>query len=524
ITKVKNAEQALIQSEEQYRTLVNSLPDHVFRIDRDLNYIFTSPGLNTIAGVPDAEFVGKRVGGVLPDGHYTEQWRKTLQQVFETEIEQQVEVSLPEAMGGRSYHFRVLPELVEGKIKTVLAIGRDITDLKKAEEERLDLQLKLADARQQESMGLLAGGMAHDFNNLLAAIAGYTELALIELPEDSLARTYLEQNEIAIQKTADLTKRLLAYAGKSRLTKQSVNLYEAMKEALALQPKLPHDNLQIRGTINDGLPEIEADPTQVKQVIMNLVQNSFEALKYNEGAIFIDMDVVQADEAFLKDFIGAPDLAPGRYISIIVGDDGPGIAPEILPKIFEPFFTTKFAGHGLGLSTVLAIMQAHGGGIKVESNPGALTVFTLIFPLNEEAISAKIQPLSGDKKDRDADTILIIDDESSLRSLTSEMLKHIGLKSLEAENSVQGLDLFRLNANQIAVVLLDLTIEKNKAEIIVREVHKLMPEIPIVIMSGYDEQEAEKRFTSHEMAGFLHKPFSIRELKKMLFKSMGRPH
>jgi signal transduction histidine kinase len=283
----------------------------------------------------------------------------------------------------KRFYFTGVRLVIDGKTY-ITGIGIDITERQRAEEQRRRLELQILHAQKLESLGILAGGIAHDFNNILAGIIGYTELALAELPDADRVEASLGIIKKASQRAADLVRQMLAYSGKGQFVVGPVNLSAIVEE---LQPMLAvsiSKRAVLHYDLRRDLPAIEADATQMRQVVMNLVINASESLGEDAGAISVSTDVVRYGENVLTGLDeNGTNLPAGTYVRLTVVDNGCGIDEATLKKIFEPFFTTKFTGRGLGLAAVHGIVRSQRGTIQVASQPGKGTTFAVFFPARD---------------------------------------------------------------------------------------------------------------------------------------------
>jgi len=383
-------------------------------------------------------------------------------------------------------------------------IARDITERK-----RLDDQLR--HTQKLESLGVLAGGIAHDFNNLLTGILGNTSLALETLPASSPVRALLRSVLKASERASHLTRQLLAYAGKGQFVTEVINISELVREISSLvQASIPK-NVQLRLELRDDLPLVEADSSQLQQLIMNLVINGAEAIRPGEeGTVLVTTNFQNVDEHYLLSTFEGAELQVGTYVCLDVHDSGTGIREADLPRIFDPFFTTKFTGRGLGLAAVEGIVRGHKGAINVYSTPGKGTTFKVLFPAIEQqslpSAASAIHP-SGSNE-----LILVIDDEEIVRHTAKAMLEQYGYMVVLAENGKEGVDLFQVLADKVAAVLLDLTMPVMDGEETLRRLKLINPGVKAVLSSGYNEVEAIRRFAGKGLAGFLQKPYSTAAL------------
>jgi signal transduction histidine kinase len=368
---------------------------------------------------------------------------------------------------GKVAHVHERAEIVrdeQGRATRMVGSVQDVTERHRQEEERQAIEKKFREAQKLESLGVLAGGIAHDFNNLLTGILGNACLARMELPPDSSVQSYAEQIELSSQRAADLCKQMLAYSGKGRFTVKPVHLSEMVRETVHLLQLSVSKKAVLQLALADDLPRVLADTTQIRQIIMNLVINASDALGDKGGTITIHTAVLRADRNYLNSLVGADELAEGDYVSLEVTDTGCGMSGETQAKIFEPFFTTKFTGRGLGLSAVLGIVRGHQGALKVRSEPGRGTTFKLLLPVaKDDAGDTKIERRVTPKW-RGTGTVLVIDDEESVRRVAGKILMSMGFQVVTANDGIEGLNAYRTCSESICAVLLDLTMPRMDGE------------------------------------------------------------
>jgi signal transduction histidine kinase/ActR/RegA family two-component response regulator len=397
----------------------------------------------------------------------------------------------------------------------ITAFVRDITERRRTEE-------ALMQAQKLESLGVLAGGIAHDFNNMLVAIMGNAGLALSELQAESPAYETVQEIELAARRAAELARQMLAYSGKGRLTVNTVDLTALVEEIPHLLRTSIGKGVTLRYDLGRNIPAVEADATQLRQVVMNLVINASDAIGQDEGVIAISTGVIDANRDYLRSVYIPGEPKPGRYCYLDVRDTGSGMSQETLAKIFDPFFTTKFTGKGLGLAAVLGIVRGHKGTIKVESSPGQGTTFRLLLPATDGTAQQAVAQANADSQWRGQGTVLVVDDEDSVRHVTGRALKMMGFDVIEAEDGQVGFDLFREQHESIACVLMDMTMPRMNGETAARKMRELDSAVPIILMSGFDEGEMATRFRDAGMAGFVQKPYEIRTLREALRQATGR--
>jgi len=400
-----------------------------------------------------------------------------------------------------------------GRVVSVLGMITDITERRRLEEAQLQSQ-------KLESLGVLAGGIAHDFNNLLTAILGNINLAQLCLPPVSPAMPYLENLEKSVHRATNLTRQMLAYSGKGRFVVAPLDLNQAVEEMSHLLGVSISKKVALRFQLKEGLPAMMAEASQIQQVVMNLVTNASEAIGESEGLVAIRTGLQDYAEGDLsRDFPGQP-LEPGSYLTLEVSDNGRGMDPETQARIFEPFFTTKFTGRGLGLSAIQGIVRGHRGGIRVYSEPGKGTTFKLIFPAGIEAPP----PASVEEEAttwRGSGTILVVDDEDSVRAIAGALLRSLGFEVVTAVDGLDAVARYQQRTGVIRAVLLDLTMPHMDGVETFRELRRLDPECRVILTSGYNEQEAIQEFTGKGLAGFVQKPFLRRDLMRALRLVLG---
>jgi nitrogen-specific signal transduction histidine kinase/CheY-like chemotaxis protein len=392
-----------------------------------------------------------------------------------------------------------------------LGVTIDITDRVRAEE-------ALRQAQKTESLGVLAGGIAHDFNNLLVAMLGQASLALAQLPPESPARAPIEKAVKAAERGADLARQMLAYSGRGQFERRPIHLNTLIHENLHLFEVAVPKNVQLRMDLAEALPPIEGDIGQMQQVVMNLIINAAEAIGERPGTVrmITGMEDVRAGDDRLWRYTNKP-LAPGRYVTLEVRDNGSGMDAETLSKIFDPFFTTKFTGRGLGLAAVLGIVRGHKGGLLVDSAPGHGTTFKLYFPADSAEL---IQPLPPDTTPPAhapaGGLVLVIDDEQPVREAVTDILELDGLQVITASGGAAGIALYQKRQADVRLVLLDLSMPGMGGEETFRRLRAINPDARVILSSGYSQAEATRHFVGQGLAGFIQKPYNASTLVKTI--------
>ena len=402
-------------------------------------------------------------------------------------------------------------------------IATDISDRKHAEEDRLELERQIQHSQKLESLGVLAGGIAHDFNNILVSIRGYADLALQELPPGGAGRDYVEEIIVGAHRATELATQMLAYSGKGQFELRSIDLNEFVKEmADLLQVSISKKSL-LKFDLAEELPAIEGDTTQVRQVIMNLITNASEAVGDRCGVITVTTGITRRDSADSPDGESAGPGPEGQFVYLEVTDTGCGMDETTRQKMFEPFYTTKFAGRGLGLAAVPGIMRGHGGSIEVHSEVGEGTKVKVLFPARLEQASVTESPSAGSIEEdswRGSGTALVVDDEQSVRGLARAMIELMGFQVLEAADGREAIDIFGKNLDSIRFVLLDLTMPHMDGEECFRAIHEMKSDTPVILSSGYNEQEVTGRFAGLGIRGFVQKPYGFETMKSRIREAL----
>ncbi len=391
-------------------------------------------------------------------------------------------------------------------------IGIDVTERKRAARERQEMQEQLLQSQKLESLGLLAGGISHDFNNLLTAILGNASLALEALPAKGPARVALEAVVLASQRASLLTQQLLAYAGKGSFETRPIDLSEHVREIGSLLQAAVPKKISLRFDLGSDLPAVLADPSQMQQLVMNLVINGAEACGDEPGTVMVRTDIREVDEHYAKSLQPQGGLEPGTYLCLEVQDDGRGMDEATQARVFDPFFSTKFTGRGLGLSAALGIVRSHSGCILVYSTPGEGSVFKVLLPACDEApdreTPAPAEGLGG------SGVILVVDDEPMICKLAVRVLTDLGYHVLTAADGEEAIEVFRERGAEIDCVLLDMTMPRMDGAETYEVIRRMRPDVIAILSSGYNEVAATQRFVGRGLAGFLQKPYSARDLGK----------
>ena len=423
------------------------------------------------------------------------------------------------------------PGFFTGEERTMLeSIGWDISfaleamaveeERKRDEQERLELERRLLHAQKLESLGILAGGIAHDFNNLLMAILGNLDLALERLPDASPARASIESSARAARRASDLTRQMLAYSGRGKFVARPLDLSELVEEHAHLFRTGVARTVTLHLRLERSLPPIEADVGQIQQVILNLMTNASEAIGDRAGEISVSTGLEKCDARCLARSRTAEPPASGRFVFLEVSDTGRGMDDATRRKLFDPFFSTKGAGRGLGMAAILGIVQGHGGAIFVDSAVGKGSSIRVSFPAivaGRASSSPEVEPHAATVAGLDpGGTVLVVDDEESVREVCKEMVESLGFLTLTAADGQEAVEVFRRHADVVDYVVLDLSMPNLGGLAAYREMARVKPGVRVVLSSGYTEQESLRGLTGQESVTFIQKPYTIGALRAAL--------
>lgn len=521
--KLEEAVDALRKSEEKYRLLAENATDMISILTADGVCLYASPACRTLLGYAAEELVGRSAYEFThPDD------RAAIRASHAAVLAQKAKGTVTSRMCRKDGTYvwaettsRAIHDERGGATAEIQAVSRDITERMQAEEQRRIMATKNFQDQKLESLGLLAGGMAHDFNNLLTAILGNAELALMDISLAAPIRESLREINQAAQHAADLCRQILAYSGKGRFIIQALDLRELVTEMKRMLELPISKKAVLRCHFAGDIPPIEADATQIRQVIMNLVVNASEAIgEEGSGVISISIGAMECDRAYLAGTYIPEHAAEGTHVCLEVADTGCGMDEATKARIFDPFFTTKFTGHGLGLAAVLGIVRGHKGTIEVCSEKGKGATFKLLFPVAKRPADRMTGSDDGSGGWKGTGTILLVDDEEPVRKIGKMILERLGFRVIPAAGGREALDIFRRTeleqGEQIACVLLDLTMPHMDGQETFRELRLLRSDVPVILTSGYNEQDVTQKFVGQGIAGFVPKPYQIKELAARL--------
>ncbi len=535
--KLREREAELRQSRERFRALVETTADWIWEMDDQMRFTYASPRIKDLLGYEPDVWIGRSRPEMATD---------------------EVREALMDRLGHAHRHRQPFANISadyrhkDGSIVTLESVGipffdqngqllgyrgvdRDISGRKLADEQRRLFETRVQEARKLESLGMLAGGIAHDFNNLLVGVLGHADLALADVPADSPICANLKAIQDAALQARVLCNEMLAFSGKGRFVVETIDLNQFLRESEALLTFSMSADARLRMELTADKPCVEADRTQLRQLIMHLTTNAAEAMTESNNFIKIRTAVVEADEALLTSPHVAHTPPKGRYVMLEVQDQGHGMNADIQRRIFEPFFSTRGLGRGLGLAACLGIVKGHGGTIKVSSETGRGSCFQVYLPVSSSAVrkavaarqeqgrvqrSVAARIKHGPREDKG--TILVADDEEIVRSTVRMMLRREGFKVLLAEDGVQCLERYEKHRSDICLVLLDLSMPRMDGEQTLRELKKINPDVPVLLASGYNEQDLSQLYTAAGSADFIQKPFQIKQLIAKLYETLHK--
>ncbi len=410
----------------------------------------------------------------------------------------------------------------EGRKLILLAI-EDITDRKRLEKERLEIQHKLLEAQKLQSLAVMAGGIAHDFNNQLAAVLGNLELALMNRALDPKARQKIENAITAAKRSAELSHQMQTYSGNTLRVFIYLDLNELAHKKEDLLKSAVSKTTTLHFEICKGLAFIRGDADQIQLIITNLIMNASEGIGDKDGYVTLTTGVMYCDEAYLGRSRLEEKPEPGRFVFLEVTDTGCGMDAETQRRIFDPFYSTKFWGRGLGMAEVIGIIKGHLGAIIVDSEVGKGTKIRVLFPASEKAqVMGVVEPkAAAPDSGAGRKTILVVDDEELVRELSVEWLELLGYDTIAAVDGAEGVRIFRERLNEIDMVLLDFVMPRMNGIEAFEELIRIKPDVKVIFSSGYTQDVIRQRFSGLLPASILHKPYDMDILKAELERLLG---
>ncbi|MDJ0784503.1 MAG: response regulator [Desulfosarcinaceae bacterium] len=510
ITARNQAEDALRQSEEKYRSILEGIEEGYYETDLSGRMTFLNEAMCTMLGSPREKLMGRNFRKLV-DEAIGRKLLRLFNAVYKSGRGRTIAGKLTRKTGAPVYA-EISISLIrnrEDEICGFRGLIRDVTFRLRHEKEKRELETRLQQAHKMEAIGTLAGGIAHDFNNILSAILGYTELSLAQAPTDLPLKDHLTKVLKASERARDLVKQILTFSRQEQQELIPVQINSILKEALKLLRASLPSTIEIRQRI-DSSATVMADPTQIHQILMNLCTNASHAMESRGGELKV---MLEDTTLSAEDAARMPEVVPGDFLKISVCDTGEGIPPAAMERIFDPFYTTKELGKGtgMGLAVVHGIVKSHGGLVTVNSQVNRGTTFEVYLPVvstaeSEEKASSKPAIPKG------AETVLYIDDEPFQIEIGKEALERLGYKVVAHANSVKALELFRESPMAFDLVITDMTMPNLTGDLLAAEMMRIRPDIPIIICTGYSERLSEENAEAMGIRGFILKPILIRDM------------
>lgn len=531
VTERKLVEAALEQANrnlDQERSVFIDGPVVVFKCRNEASWPvdYVSPNVEKIMGYrADAFLSGKLTFFDVISGEDFERFSALLQHATESGVDrfEQQPYRVMKKDGEPLWvddHTTVVRDS-DGAITHYLGYIVDITARINAENERRVMEEQVQQLQKLDSLGVLAGGIAHDFNNLLMGILGNADLALLDLPASSPVRKNVMAIKDASQRASKVANQMLICSGRERLERRRVDLNQMVNEMDHLLRVSVPRSVILKYDLSAQIPAVDIDATKVGQILLNLILNAAEAIGERSGIVVIRTGVTECDDAVRAEAFLKENLTQKSCVYLEVADTGCGMSEETLSKIFDPFFSTKFTGRGLGLATLFGIVRSHHGAICVESHPGHGTTFKIFFPPSaDQAPDANVEGRSPGQEWRGGGTVLLVDDDDTIRVVATEMLNKFGYSVLTAADGREAVDVFEQNSDLIDLVVLDLSMPHMDGREACASIHQIRSSVPVIISSGYGD-EVIGTFKDLNLSGFLKKPFTSASLFDKVLAALG---
>jgi two-component system cell cycle sensor histidine kinase/response regulator CckA len=512
LERLAEAEEQILGARAEAQALLDNIPHMAWMKDTHGVFLAVNEAFARACGHEKAAILGKTDREIWPLED-AERYENDDLRVITSGEQFLVEETIADAGDTKWFEtFKTPIRDARGLVVGTVGLARDVTERKQAEEQRRALERRMQETQKLESLGVLAGGIAHDFNNLLVGVLSNAELALTAAADPCgmpTLRERLHDIRTAARHAAELTNQMLAYSGRGHFDVRPISLNEVVNEMDHLLGASISKKARVRYTLAAELPSVRADVSQLRQVIMNLITNASDALEDHIGTIQLRTGTEHVGES-VKDLYGPTALVPGHYAFLEVTDDGAGMSEETRVRLFEPFFTTKFTGRGLGLSAVQGIVRGHGGGIVLRTALGAGTTVKVLLPCTEQAATgvARREPeLAASWSERGL--VLLVDDDPGVRGVNEMLLRTIGFDVIALATGRDAIREFQRCADEVRAVVLDVTMPDLNGDQVLKALRNRRPDIPVLLCSGYSEEDMYERFSREDMANFLQKPYTF---------------
>ena len=523
----KQVEKKLHESETIYKLISENTRDliSVTAFNLKTTFIYVSPSHYKLLGYTQEELVGtSAMNFIHPEDKkkllplLNQYLANKIKKIFTRKdyiVHEEFECRIPQKSGGWR-NVEIIATMVEDKF---VFVGRDITEQIKTREDKIKLEEQLRQAQKMEAVGALAGGIAHDFNNLLGMIMGYTELSMTDTKDMKVIKENLKYVMIASERAKEMVQQILTFSRKSGKERTPLHIDETIKEAISFLRSTIPATIDIIHNINDDLGLISGNSTQINQVLLNLCTNAAYAMKDKGGLLEINLREVALD----KESSNILDLDPGMYQQLSVSDTGCGMSKKIQERIFEPYYTTKSEneGTGMGLAVIYGIVKSHEGAIEVYSEPEKGTVFNVYFPVLKKK-KEKLQNEQSNIYPGCNEKILLVDDEEILVEIGTKMLKKIGYKAEGKISSIEALEVFKADPDNYDLIITDMTMPNMTGIQLTEEIHKIRPDIPVILSTGFSDSIVEKKLKSQGISALIMKPVVVKVLAETIRKVLKK--
>ena len=517
--KLQRRAKELDASEKRYRSLVETSPIGVLSTDKDWKIIFANQTLEEITDYSQADLCSMNFWDMV-SADEQDRMRQTGENYLRQGTQKGWEICWIRK-DGRPIWVELQATRIEEEGKQAILVNvMDVTEQKRAWEEKKELQTQLQHVQKMEAIGTLAGGIAHDFNNILLPIIGYTEMAITDVPKDSLIRKNLAEVLKAAELAKGLVRQILTFSRLSEKERKPLMMQPIIKESLKLLRASLPSTIEIRQNIDNECGAILADPTQIYQVMMNLCTNAYHAMREKGGILEVTLTEVDIDS---PDLIPNLDLNPGQYLKLAVSDTGHGMDRTVVERIFDPYFTTKSPGEGtgLGLSVVHGIVRSHDGYITVYSEPGEGTTFHIYLPRID--VDAKVpEAISTEPAPKGEEYILFVDDDEQIVNVVQQILERLGYHVAARTSSVEALKTFQTQPEKYDLVITDLTMPNMTGTELAKRLIDIRPDIPIILCTGFSEAISEEKAKAIGIREYVMKPITMYDLAMTIRKALDK--